>query len=541
MKGSKLKEFLGSHPSSRIGKRSKYERKIREVLVCLLKVERKLTKGWMKVPRFLNNIEEKLRNLVSDWEKESHYRLLNQWKGTFPWRDLDFLDYLPDSDLLKINNYNMHWMKQISHSATDERLNTSVRYPYDPEYTFLYEIVKDSPRIDEKIKSELREKATKEVWKLVCDEVAEDVFLYKWGRETLEHIFEYIPQIVVANYLRWTWNNKTETEVKLLWRHIALFTELDENYKKQIEREYNKQCGIANTSEDDLTDGWVYIRIPKSNTWDPVLDNYNDSRREDIEAFMWYLAKKDRFDKRFKGRWWFERVLWMLVDDESLIKITSKSAERALDESQHWKFPKEFAFKWRNFILLKKVFSPINFKWSTIYVEHLPLKENETLLDMWCGCGVIWITAFFKYGLSRVVCADISPYAVENTKENILKHNLSDRVEAVQSDVFSNIDSDKKFNLIFRNAPYFDGDFDESNILYWSMYDKNYEHIKRFILDWQKYLKEWGRIMIWFSSDKFPLEHARKLINEIWYDLEIFYQWKDSLCFKQEILEVVKK
>lgn len=227
-------------------------------------------------------------------------------------------------------------------------------------------------------------------------------------------------------------------------------------------------------------------------------------------------------------------------------KVRDKSsnfvaAEKAIADSQQCDFPLKFTFKWHDFVLHENVFSPIFFKWSSVYVDHLPLEENQSFLDMWCGCWVIWITAFLKYHLEKVVCADINPYAVENTEENISKYGIANHVKVVQSDVFSNIDSNEKFDLIFRNAPYFDGDFDEGNVLYWAMYDKNYEHIKKFIQDWQKYLKEGGKIMIWFSSDKFPLEYARKLIQEIWYDFEIFYQEVDSLGFKQEILNVVKK
>lgn len=218
-----------------------------------------------------------------------------------------------------------------------------------------------------------------------------------------------------------------------------------------------------------------------------------------------------------------------------------RDVEKAIDNSQLWQFPKEFKFKWYNFILHENVFSPIHFKWSSVYVDHLPLEENEDFLDMWCGCWVIGITAFLKYSLNKVVCADINPYAIKNTNENILRNKVWDNVKAIQSDVFSSIAGDEKFDLIFRNAPYFDWEFDEDNILYRAMYDKNYEHIKKFILDWQWYLKDGGRIMIWFSSDKFSLEQARKLINEIWYGLEIFYQEVDTLGFKQEILEVVKK
>ena len=215
-------------------------------------------------------------------------------------------------------------------------------------------------------------------------------------------------------------------------------------------------------------------------------------------------------------------------------------AKQAVDFSQEWEFPKEFQFEWYDFILFKNVFSPIVFKWSSIYVNHLPIKEHQKLLDMWCGSWIIGITAFLKYNLDKVVCADINQYAVDNTIENIKIYNISDKVKAVQSDVFSNIDDNEKFDLIFRNAPYFDSDFDKNNILYWSMYDENYEHIKKFILEWQNHLEKWWRIMIGFSTDRFPLEHARKLVNEIWYDLKIFHQEADSKWIKQEILEVVK-
>jgi hypothetical protein len=50
----------------------------------------------------------------------------------------------------------------------------------------------------------LKEKAKDEVWKLVCDEIEEDTFLYNWGSRILAHIFKYIPQKTVANKLRWT-------------------------------------------------------------------------------------------------------------------------------------------------------------------------------------------------------------------------------------------------------------------------------------------------------------------------------------------------
>jgi release factor glutamine methyltransferase len=70
-----------------------------------------------------------------------------------------------------------------------------------------------------------------------------------------------------------------------------------------------------------------------------------------------------------------------------------------------------------------------------------------------------------NYHLSRVLCADISQPAVENTLENIELHNLSDKMSVLQSDVFSNIKTDEKFDVIFWNSPYFDAPAKENPTL----------------------------------------------------------------------------
>ncbi|MDR0651632.1 MAG: tRNA (adenine(22)-N(1))-methyltransferase TrmK [Candidatus Peribacteria bacterium] len=119
----------------------------------------------------------------------------------------------------------------------------------------------------------------------------------------------------------------------------------------------------------------------------------------------------------------------------------------------------------REFVLLKDVFSPEFFYGSSVYVPHLPLSEGKSFLDMGCGSGIIGITACINYGLSRVLCADISEPAVQNTLENIQLHNLSDKVSVLLSDVFSNIPKDEKFDVIFWNSPYLDAPAKENPTL----------------------------------------------------------------------------
>lgn len=67
---------------------------------------------------------------------------------------------------------------------------------------------------------------------------------------------------------------------------------------------------------------------------------------------------------------------WDKVAQILQIETTSKAAENAINASQQWEFPLDFTFKWYDYILHENVFSPIFFKWSSIYIEHLPLKEN---------------------------------------------------------------------------------------------------------------------------------------------------------------------
>lgn len=230
------------NPESRIWHRDWWEQEIRNALALVIKKQRKRAQKWKEKSKSLEMKETELRNKKFELEMANISKKLEYWNN-LTLQDLKFLESLSFSDLSQITVYNIHWMSRITHKNQDDWWNTSSDHPHFPKYTFLYESFEDSRRVDEKIKSELKEKAKDEVWEFVCDEIEKNTSIKSWNSTIIKYILKYIPQKTLADKLKWTWNTWTNTNIDVLQRHIDLFTELDEDYKKEIEREYDREHG----------------------------------------------------------------------------------------------------------------------------------------------------------------------------------------------------------------------------------------------------------------------------------------------------------
>lgn len=80
----------------------------------------------------------------------------------------------------------------------------------------------------------------------------------------------------------------------------------------------------------------------------------------------------------------------------------------------------------------------------------------ERILDLCTGSGCIGIGAATVFEDAMVDLSDVSEEALEVAAFNIDYHELGDRVQTVQSDVFDQIDG--QYDVILSNPPYVDAD-----------------------------------------------------------------------------------
>lgn len=84
-------------------------------------------------------------------------------------------------------------------------------------------------------------------------------------------------------------------------------------------------------------------------------------------------------------------------------------------------------------------------------------EEPQQILDLCTGSGCIGIACAYAFPGAEVQLSDISFDALEIAEENIQQHDLAERVFALQSDLFENLQG-QRFDLIVSNPPYVDAE-----------------------------------------------------------------------------------
>lgn len=101
----------------------------------------------------------------------------------------------------------------------------------------------------------------------------------------------------------------------------------------------------------------------------------------------------------------------------------------------------------------EEVFSPTAVdKGTRAMLSFVEFKENDKVLDLGCGCGVVGILAAKQIGANNVVMCDVSENAVQLSKQNAVANGVAG-VTIRRSDGLKEI-SEKDFTLILSNPPY---------------------------------------------------------------------------------------
>jgi len=141
------------------------------------------------------------------------------------------------------------------------------------------------------------------------------------------------------------------------------------------------------------------------------------------------------------------------------------------------------------------------------FISNLNKEQKDTfrVLDMGSGSG-IQARAAIKSGIKRknIIAADIDKEAVAKLKEQ--------KIPARKTNLFSNINKEKKFSLIIFNAPYLPSDkYDKKPDT--TAGKKGNEIILKFLRKAKPFLADKGVILLLFSSLSKPeqiLAYAKK-------------------------------
>jgi ribosomal protein L3 glutamine methyltransferase len=167
--------------------------------------------------------------------------------------------------------------------------------------------------------------------------------------------------------------------------------------------------------------------------------------------------------------------------------------------------------------------------------------EPEHILDLCTGSGCIGIACAFAFPEARVVLSDVSADALAVARSNIERHSLSDRVTALQSDVFAGLEA-QRFDLIVSNPPYVDAEdlagmpaeYHAEPALGLGSGDDGLDITRRILQQAARHLNEGGLLVVEVGNSGRALDEAFPELPLTWVEFErgghgVFVISKDDL------------
>ena len=179
----------------------------------------------------------------------------------------------------------------------------------------------------------------------------------------------------------------------------------------------------------------------------------------------------------------------MQVKRDEVLKLQSAYVD-AMRQRQE---PCTVSHAGREFDVLPGVFPP--YLDSALLVRAMRIEPDDNVLDVGSGTGVIAVFAALR--AKRVVATDINPAAVETIRANANRHDLEDRLTAVQTDLFPR-ELPAAFDVVTFNPPY--TDHPTADMAEKSVWDPGHSTIRRFFSGVADVLRPDGRIYLGWAD-----------------------------------------
>lgn len=209
-------------------------------------------------------------------------------------------------------------------------------------------------------------------------------------------------------------------------------------------------------------------------------------------------------------------------------RVDLRPVQQLLSKHTQHTEPYEIEFRGLKLLLHPEVFNPAYSKVSGFLADNIEVAANESCLEMFAGCGALAFIA--SYNASRVLGIDISPKAIEYARINTRRLGFNEKVSFRQGSMWSAVDPDEKFDVIFANPPLLP--IEPESLLEMAVADSSEMRLtQEFIKGAVKHLTNGGgRIYMAFSNicEAYvgdPLDFVHRLSNTANLDMIIKAEW----------------
>lgn len=151
----------------------------------------------------------------------------------------------------------------------------------------------------------------------------------------------------------------------------------------------------------------------------------------------------------------------------------------------------------------------------------------ERILDLCTGSGCIGIVCAYAFEEAEVDLVDISADALEVARSNIARHELEERVGAIESDLFAGLKG-RRYDLIVSNPPYVDAgdlasmpdEYKHEPDLALGSGDDGLDITRQILRQASEYLSDDGLLVVEVGNSEVHLQQAFPAIPFVWVELE---------------------